>query len=211
MFLIVNIVLILGLASSTVVLFMQNRDLKEQSTMTTEQKNQRIIDEINKVFDLPEEEPVVAIVTDPEEFKKQYTAFDNAQNGDYLLFYRKARLNVLYRQSEKRVVKTATVSVPITVELVGSKEATDAAETKLKDFGEQITVVKTVKEGITQSFVFDVDDDQKDEVNSISKQLALEVGSTLPSTIEPGAQTEVIIAISDGEAQESEVSLPIQP
>ncbi|MDO8265918.1 MAG: hypothetical protein Q7T41_03170, partial [Candidatus Saccharibacteria bacterium] len=136
MFLIVNIVLILGLASSTVVLFMQNRDLKEQSTMTTEQKNQRIIDEINKVFDLPEEEPVVAIVTDPEEFKKQYTAFDNAQNGDYLLFYRKARLNVLYRQSEKRVVKTATVSVPITVELVGSKEATDAAETKLKDFGE---------------------------------------------------------------------------
>ena len=187
----------LGLASSTVVLFMQNRDLKEQSTMTTEQKNQKIIDEINKVFDLPEEEPVVAIVTDPEEFKKQYTAFDNAQNGDYLLFYRKARLNVLYRQSEKRVVKTATVTVPITVELVGSKDATDAAETKLKEFGEQITVVKTIAEGITQSFVFDVDDDQKAEVDSISKQLGLEIGSTLPSSIEPGAQTEVIVAVSD--------------
>ena len=201
---IVNILLILGLASSTVFLFMQNRDLKEQSTMTTEQKNQRIIDEINKVFDLPDGVPGVFVVTDPEEFKKQYTDFDNVQSGDYLLFYRKARLNVLYRQSEKRVVKTVTLKIPISVELVGSQTATDDAETKLKEFGEQITVVKTVKDGITQSFVFDVDDDQKAEVDSISKQLGLEIGSTLPSSIEPGAQTEVIVAVSDQSSDASE-------
>lgn len=192
--------LLLGLASSTGYLFKQNRDLKAESSMTTEQKNQKIIDEINKVFTLPKiGTPVVAVVTDPAEFKKQYTAFDDAQNGDYLLFYKKARLNVLYRQSEKRVIKTAAVTLPVEIELVGSKEATEAMELKLKDFGSQVTITKTVKDGITQSFVFDVDGDQGAEATSIAKQAGLEVGTTLPSTITPITQAEVVISVADKE------------
>lgn len=190
---------------------MQNRDLSSQISSTTEEKNARIISEINKVFDLPEEEPVVAIVTDPNEFKKQYPTFDNAENGDYLLFFRKARLNVLYRQSEKRVVKTASVVVPITVELVGSEQAITEMEKNLADFGDQITIVKTVKEGITQSFVFDVDSDQPTEAESIAKQLSLDIGSTLPSSITPGEQTELIVAVSSSQATTQEQPATQQP
>ena len=204
--LIANIVVLLGLSGLNVYQFMQNRDLKGQVNLTTEEKNKRIISEINKVFDLPDEEPVVAIVTDPVEFKKQYASFDNAESGDYLLFFRKARLNVLYRQSQKKVVKTASVTVPITVELVGSESATNEAANKLKDFGNQITIVKTVKDGITQSFVFDVDNDQKEETASIAKQLGLDVGSTLTSSITPGQQTEVVVSVSS-----SSSSAPVQP
>lgn len=194
--LILNIVALLGLGASTTYFFTKYQDEKEQNSLTTEQKNERLVSEINKVFDLPEETPVVAVVTDPGEFKKQYTTFDNAESGDYLLFFRKARLNVLYRQSEKRVVKTATVVVPIGVELVGSAEAIAKAEQTLAEFGNQIQITKTVKEGVTQSFVFDLDDDQKEQAASIAKQLGIDVGTTLPSAITPADQIEIVVAVS---------------
>ena len=193
---IANIIALVGLTGSTTFLFMKNRDLNEQVGLTSEEQNKRLVAEINEVYDLPDEDPVVAKVTDAEEFKKQYAVFDNAQVGDYLLFFRKARLNVLYRQSDKKVVKTADVVVPITVELVGSEAAMAAAETSLKEFGNQITVVKTKTDGITQSFVFDVDQDQKEEVDSIAKQLSYEVGTTLPAGFTPSDQTEIVVAVS---------------
>lgn len=201
-----NIVALIGLSVSTVMLYMSNKDLKRDQNLTTEQKNKNLVEEINKVYNLPDEEPVVAVVTDPDEFKKQYTAFDNAQNGDYLLFFRKARLNVLYRQSEKKVVKTADVVVPITVELIGSEAAMTAVEEKLKEFGNQITVVKTKTDGITQSFVFDVDGDQNAETDSIAKQLGYEIGSTLPTNFTAGEQTEIVVAVSAGGAAISPVT-----
>lgn len=192
----INILVLLGLSGSTGYLFMKNRELKRDQNLSTEEKNKRLVEEINKVYDLPDETPVVAIVTDPNEFKKQYAAFSDAQSGDYLLFFRKARLNVLYRQSAKKVVKTANVNVPITVEIVGSQEAVDAAEKKMADFGNQVTVKKTVLEGVTSDFVYDVDADQKAETESVAKQLGYDVGTTLPPSITPGTETEILIAVS---------------
>jgi hypothetical protein len=201
--------LIVGLAGATAYLFMENQDLKDQMTLTTEEKNKRLVAEINEVYDLPEEDPVVAIVTNPGEFKSQYAAFDNAESGDYLLFFRKARLNVLYRQSEKRVVKTANVVVPITVELVGSEEAIAAAEAQLAEFGNQITITKKVDDTVKQAFIFDVDSDQAAELKAISEQLGLEVGSTLPASITPSDQTEiVIVVVSDSATNETNATQP---
>ncbi len=198
-----NVVALIGFAGTSVYFFTKYRNEKEQNGLTSEQKNKKLVEEINKVYDLPDEDPVVAIVTDPEEFKKQYTAFDNAVSGDYLLFFRKARLNVLYRQSEKKVVKTADVIVPITVEIIGSDSAMAKAEESLKEFGTQITVVKTKTDGITQSFVFDVDSDQKAETDSIAKKLSYEVGTTLPTGFTAGAQTEIVVAVSGGSTENS--------
>lgn len=198
-----NILLLVGLSASSVFLFMKNKDLNEQLTLTSEEKNKRLVAEINKVYKLPDEEPVVAIVTNPEEFKTQYPTFTDAQSGDYLLFFRKARLNVLYRQSEKRVVTTANVVVPIAVELVGDTDSVEAAAKKLEKFGQQIAITKTVTDGLTQSFVYDIDDDQKEETASIAKELGLDVGATLPNTIKPIDQTEIIIAVSAGGDAES--------
>lgn len=206
----INIFVLLGLSGATGYLFMQNKDLRDQASLTTEEKNKRLVEEINKVYDLPDETPVVAIVTDPGEFKKQYTAFTDAQSGDYLLFFRKARLNVLYRQAEKKVVKTANVNVPITVEIVGSQAATDAAEKKMADFGNQVTIKKTVLDGIVSDFVFDVDADQKAETESIAKQLGYEVGAALPSTITPGTETEILIAVSGKSPAASSGTAPSQ-
>ncbi len=195
-----NVLVVVVLAGSTGYLFMKNRDLNDQLTLTTEEKNKRLVDEINAVFDLPDEDPVVAIVTNPDEFKAEYPVFDNAQSGDYLLFFRKARLNVLYRQDEKRVVKTADVVVPIAIEVIGSEAAVNAVAEKLQEFGNQISVTKTVLDGVTQSFVFDTDSDQGAEAESVAKQLGIDVGSTLPSTITPSQQTEIVVVVDDKQA-----------
>lgn len=192
-----NVAIILGLAGTSAYLFFENRDLNEVLGLSTEEKNTRLIEEVNQVYDLPDEEPVVAIVTDPEQFKTEYPTFENAQSGDYLLFFRKARLNVLYRQSEKRVVQTANVVVPIAIELVGEEADIDVAAAKLSEFGNQITLTRTVVSGISQSFVFDVDADQQAEAQSIAQLLGFDIGSTLPSAITPSEQTEVIVAVSN--------------
>ncbi len=200
---VVNVLLIVGLAGYAGFLYFENRDLNDQLTQTAEQKRDRLIDEINDVFDLPDETPEVVIVTDPEQFKSEYTTFDNVQEGDHLLVFRKARLGVLYRQSEKRVVKTTTVVIPITVELVGSQETMDAVEERLLEFGSQITITKTVRDGVTQTFVFDVDEDQESEASSIAGQLDYEVSSTLPASIIPATQTEIVILIADTKPAET--------
>ena len=101
----------------------------------------------------------------------------------------------MYRQDEKRVVKTANVVVPISIELVGSDDAIAEAEAKLADFGDQITIVKKVDDTVKQAFVFDVDSDQAAELESIAELLGYEVGSILPASIVPGDQTEIIIAV----------------
>lgn len=196
---IINILLLLGLSGFSGYLYVENQDLTDQLSLTAEQKRDQLIAEIDEVLDLPDENPEVVIVTDPEQFKKEYAAFDNVEEGDHLLVFRKARQGVLYRQSEKRVIKTTKVVIPITIELVGSQSAIDSVEEKLAEFGSQITVFKTPIDNVTQSFVHDVDGDQASEASSIAKQLGYEIGSTLPTTITPANQTEIIIVVADPE------------
>lgn len=199
-----NVFALVGLSGLSFYFYNEKKDAEAVLGLTTEQKNDRLVEEINEVYDLPDEEPVVAIVTDPEQFKAEYPSFDDAQNGDYLLFFRKARLNVLYRQSDKKVIKTANVNVPISVEVVGSEAAIEAAQERLSEFGDQITITKTVLDGITQPFVFDVDEDQSAEAASIAEQIGVELGTTLPSSITPGNNTEIVIVVVEAKPNTSE-------
>jgi hypothetical protein len=209
---IANVVVLLGLAGSTGYLFMKNRDLNAELALPaderTKRNNERLIADIKKVFQLPDEEPQVIYVNDGEKAAAENpgisSVFKDMKTGDYILLYKKARLGVQYRPSDKKVVFSSTIAVPIAVEIIGTKEAVEAAEKKLADFGNQVAITKTIKEGITQSFVYDVDDNQKDETASIAKQLGYEVGATLPSSITPGDSTEVMIFVgSTNSSQET--------
>jgi len=205
----VNVLVILGLGGLSAYFYLENQDLNEQITLTTEQKNARLVAEVNEVFDLPDEDPVVAIVTDAEQFKAEYTTFKEARSGDHLLFFRKACLNVLYRQADKKVLQTANPVCPVAVELIGEKDAVDAALQKLSGFGNQIAVTQTVSSDITQSFVFDVDGDQSAEAQSVADQLGLGLSATLPVGVTLGTQTEIVIAVSsDADSENPEETTP---
>jgi hypothetical protein len=194
---VLNIIALLGFAGGSAYLYLENRDLNKQLNMTEEQIRDELIAEINKVFELPDENPEIVIVNDPVKFKAENSTFDNVEIGDHLLVFRKARLGVLYRQSEKRVVKTTNVVIPISIELVGSQQAVDNVEKKLAEFGSQVTISKTFKDDITQSFIYDVDANQETEVSSIAKELGYDVASSLPSSVIPASQTEILIIVAD--------------
>lgn len=69
-----------------------------------------ISDKVGKLMTLPtDEEPTVATVTDKEKLASQ-PFFANAQNGDKVLIYTKARKAILYRPSLNMIIEVAPVS-----------------------------------------------------------------------------------------------------
>lgn len=70
-----------------------------------------LVAEISKFFDLPKNEiPTVAVISDPSTVSGQ-KFFENAQSGDRVLIYKKARRAILYRQSEQKIIEVAELSL----------------------------------------------------------------------------------------------------
>jgi hypothetical protein len=67
--------------------------------------------EIGSLADLPtDEQPTVATVTNKEKIKDQ-AFFANAENGDKILIYNKAKKIFLYRPSTKEIIKSSVFPV----------------------------------------------------------------------------------------------------
>ncbi len=65
---------------------------------------------VSKLMKLPDEVPTLATVTDVKQLLKE-PFFRNAQNGDKLLIYTKARKAILYRPSSNLIIETAPVNI----------------------------------------------------------------------------------------------------
>ena len=201
-----NVILLLGLTGATAYLFIENRDLNRELALPEQERkdlqNQKLLAEISDIFDLPEgEEPTIVYVNDAakavEENPGLAEVFDDLQQGDYLLVYRKARTAIHYRPNDKKVIKSTSVNLPIAVQVFGAEKDISALDDKFEQFGNQIVVSRTQKDGITQGFIYDVDDDQKAETESLAEQLGLEIGTTLPAGIEPDNQTEIVVVVAN--------------
>lgn len=201
----------LGLAGSTAYLFIENRDLNEQLALPEQerkdQQNQKLLAEIGEIFDLPDEEPTIVYVNDAEKAIEENPGlaevFDELQKDDYILIFRKSRLAIHYRPTEKKIIKSTEVNLPIAVEVIGSEEAIASIDETLEDFGNQIVVTRTTKDGVTQGFIFDVDGDQEAEVKSLADRLGLEIGTTLPAGISVDGQTEIVIVVANTKTPDS--------
>ena len=122
---IVNVLLLIGLAGAAGYYFKQHNDLtakyndvngKYEELIKDPQAAQaaevrRYIEEVGKVYDLPEgEEPSVATVKDKEQLKDQ-PFFSRAENDDITLIYQNAKLAVLYRPSTKQLINVSSVTI----------------------------------------------------------------------------------------------------
>jgi len=120
-----NILLIIGLAAAAGFYFKKYREVNVQYSdvqgkytelLQDPQAAQaaevrRYIEEVGKVYDLPDdEEPSVATVKDKEQLKDQ-AFFAKAENGDVTLIYSKAKLAILYRPSTKQLVNVSSVTI----------------------------------------------------------------------------------------------------
>ena len=201
---IVFALLVTGLAGSTTYLFIENSDLKKTASLSEEDKlkieNDKIISEVGMLIDLPDEDPTIFKVNDPEKTEEGNPGitelFPDLQKDDYLLVYKVNRLGIQYRQSQNKIIKTATITLPINIEVFGTEEAVAEIEQKLLAlYNNRVVIIKQNIDGITQSFVYDNTGKLKTETEALSKEMEIEIGSTLPTNITPGEQTEIVIVV----------------
>ncbi|MBP6962526.1 hypothetical protein KBB49_03255, partial [Candidatus Saccharibacteria bacterium] len=193
-----NVVVILALAGTSTYFYMQNRDLNSQLALTDQdrvaQQNEELLADVGKLYDLPEEEPTIFLVNDPVKTQEDNPGikdlFSDLKKDDYLLVYKTERLGIQYRPSEKKIIKTATLTIPISVELFGSEQAMEDISKVLEEkYSTQVSIKKTILEGVTKGFVFDTTTKLGGELDNISKETGLEKGINLPDTIKPDSQT----------------------
>lgn len=96
------------------VLFVQNQNLRDKKNTSASQKseeatNEEIIRKVSAIFNAPYETPSVAKVADKDKLKGQ-AFFDNAQQGDYLLIYPKAKTALIYRPSTDKVINIGPIA-----------------------------------------------------------------------------------------------------
>lgn len=211
--LVVNVLLLVGLSASTAYYASKYYSLRSETTQTQEQKNDKLVEEVGKVYSLPgDEKPVVALVADEQKFKEEYEVFTDAKKDDFLLLFEKAGLAVLYRPSDKKVIKTAPLSIQndIGIALIGPAEQTAATE---KLLGEKITsgikvlAKNTGKQGYASVVVVDVSGSNKTAADQIAGIVGGVVGTLPEGEAAPeGADIVVVVATPVAPAPAPEVS-----
>src|SRR5471032_1664638 len=88
------LVTILSLAGN-VVLYKQVKALKTDPKYVATQENDQTVAAVRKLMVLPDEQPTIATVTDPEKLKNQ-SFFASAKSGDKVLIFSQAKKAVLY-------------------------------------------------------------------------------------------------------------------
>lgn len=101
-------VLVLAVTGAFLVTEYQQKknDPKAQAEATTS----RVIEKVSELYFLPKDEkPTVAQIEDKSKLDGQ-SFFDSAENGDYLLVYTDAKIALLYREGENKLVNVGPVN-----------------------------------------------------------------------------------------------------
>jgi hypothetical protein len=205
-----------GAIATSVYFYREYKRVKENPDLISKEEVRSITDEIGRFIDLPsDEDPTLATVTDIEKLKDQ-EFFKNAQNGDKVLIYTRARKAILYRPSTGKIIEFAPLVIgeqnpeqtqnqqqaePATVVIYnGTKTVglTNEYEEKLAQI-EGLSVKdrsNAAKNDYTQTFVIDITGNHVDTVQKITQLLD---GETLDAIPDGEAEPQADILIIAGE------------
>ncbi len=196
-FRLVNIVVILALAGATGYYFKKYDNLKNSTPEKIQQaQTDKYIKEVGKVYSLPKnEKPDVATVKDKEALKKQYPFFDQAENDDVVLIYKDAKLAILYRPSNKKLVKVGPVNIEngLSIKVLGKEADTSAVQKLLNDNKLTFTKAdpKTAVSGIT---VVDVKGTNGEQAKRLAEIVKGSVG-TLPDGEDKPTDVDLLVIV----------------
>jgi hypothetical protein len=106
-FRIVIFLLLAGSIGSSVYLYLNYKELKENPQTVAQDEVKKVTDAVSKLMELPQgEDANLATVLDKEKLKEQ-EFFKKAENGDKILIYVKAKKAILYRPSTKKIIEVA--------------------------------------------------------------------------------------------------------
>jgi hypothetical protein len=105
------ILLIISYAVVAGVVWIYSSKMQQSPTYQQEQAQKQVktlVEKVGKLVVLPESEtPQVAVIQDVDSLKKTQEFFIDAQNGDRILVYPKARKAFIYRESSNKIINVA--------------------------------------------------------------------------------------------------------
>ncbi len=216
---ILNLIFILLLAGSLAFggyYFKQYRDLKSSTSKTGEELNQELISRASKVYELPKDETptVVSVTKDPKEFTTEQekifsTAFKSLQKGDTVFLYEKAGKAIQYRDSENKVIDTATLAVKsgAAVQIIASAELQNSTELTLTTkFPNDVRVSgKSTPTGqYTATTVVDLSGQKADLAKKIADAVGGTVVAALPTTEKATDGAEIVVIVANAQVTPAE-------
>jgi hypothetical protein len=129
---VVLVLLVLGLGLWVLSLKSDNADLKKQVTalnnnplLVEQRAEQQLVSDVSKLMVLPTNEtPTVKKISDIDALKKQAPFFNEAQNGDEILFYPNNGLVIVYRPGTNKIVKSGPLNISNTTTPAASTSTT---------------------------------------------------------------------------------------
>ena len=192
--------LLAGSVAFGVIYFQKYQQLNSMSAAEFEQReNDRIISKIAKLYTLPaEEQPEIAIVKDKEALR-QNPFFEQAENGDFVVIFRDAKLALLYRPGEDRLVKVGPLNVQDTTSIgVIGQEADRRAVTEKLAKNQLVATDKGAAKGATTGIlVVDLTGDKEQEAAKLAEIVGGKVGA-LPTGEEKPSDVDLLIIAGSG-------------
>jgi hypothetical protein len=194
---VVNVLVILGLAAFGGLYFKKYRDLKHNpasASQVAQEQADKTIEEVGHYYDLPKDEkPSVATVSDKEKLKDQ-PFFAKAENGDVTLIYSNAKLAILYRPSAKKVINVSSVTIQgnVRVKVIGTATARQAAIAALNGAQISSTDGGDAKSAPTAVTVVDVTGKNADQAKTVAATVKGTVGS-LPTGEDTPTDADILV------------------
>jgi hypothetical protein len=207
-----SFVVCLGLASIAGYYFFQY-----QKVTAANQEIERLVKDINKIYELPQEQPTLATVNEKEKLNDQ-AFFAKAENGDKVLIFAVAQKAVLYRPSTRKLIEVApfitqqtltnnpvptpaaATNQPITVTLFNGTGTVGVTNRIGDDLDKTFTEIdikekETAKKSDYQkTLVFDITGQHTALAQSIAEKLKGEVVTAMPEgETKPGTDLLVVV------------------
>lgn len=179
-------VILLALALISGYFYSKYQTLKNNPEQVTKAETEALVDEIGKLIDLPKDEtPTLATVLDKEKLKDQ-PFFANAQNGDKILIYTKAKKAIVYRPKDKKIINVGPIAIDqkgqVQVALVNAGGDINSVENKVSQLYPDTTAILSKtdaknKNNVKKTVVVDVNGQNAEMASKIAGSIGGEVGS----------------------------------
>lgn len=193
-------VIVVALAIASMYFYLQYQKIKKNPQIVAKQETDALVEQVSKLIDLPKDEtPTVATVLDKEKLKDQ-PFFNNAQNGDKILIYTKAKKAIIYRPKDHKLINVGPIAIDqkaqVAVALVNAGGDVSGVEKTINDkFAGGVAIanksdVKS-KNSVKKTIVVDVSGQNGQIAQQIAEAIGAEVGS-MPAG-EPTPQGAAIV------------------
>jgi len=189
--------------------YQQTQLALKNPTLAAQQQASATITSVGQLMDLPKnEQPTIATVSDITKLKDQ-PFFANAQNGDKVLIYTKAKQAILYRPLTNKIIAVAPVNLGNTTPVIGpvnvalyngttTSGLTTTAEAFLKSKFTNVTVVakqNAAQADYTQTEVIDLSGKNKDMAQQIATAENGKVVSQLPNGEQKPTGADILVIL----------------